>query len=98
MPRSIVYPSERKAVVSRDDGGTAELRYEEGEPMVLIADTDGETIYEGPVRKDGRMVVPEDWRRSVGALMRTMHQAQDGNWQPRKPRPRVVTPPKVQDR
>jgi hypothetical protein len=98
LPRSIVYPKERKAVVSRDDGGMAELRYEEGEAMVMIKDSEGEVLYEGPVRKDGKMVVPSEWRCSVGALMRTMHHAEDGDWKVRRPRPRVVTPPVVRDR
>ena len=98
MPRSIVYPQARKAVVSREDGSTAQLHHEDGEAMVVIRDGDGETIYEGPVRKDGKMVVPRDWKCSVGALMRTMHHAEDDDWKVRRPRPRVVTPPVVRER
>jgi len=98
LPRSIVYPQARKAVVSRDDGGTAELRHDDGEAMVIITDGEGGVIYDGPVRKDGKMAVPDDWRCSVGALMRTMHRAEDGEWKARKPRPRVVTPPVVRER
>ena len=98
LPRSIVYPQARKAVVSREDGSTAQLHHEDGEAMVVIRDGDGEIIYEGPVRKDGKMVVPRDWRCSVGALMRTMHHAEDDDWKVRRPRPRVVTPPVVRER
>lgn len=98
LPRSIVYPKERKAVVSREDGGTAELRHEEGEALVLIKDAEGEVLYDGPLKKDGKMAVPKEWRPTVGALMRTMHQAKSGNWQPRRPRPRVVVPPTTADR
>lgn len=98
LPRSIVYPKERKAVTSREDGSMAELRYEEDVAVVLIVDAEGETIYEGPVKKDGAMAVPDSWRCSVGALMRTMHQAKNGSWQPRRPRPRVVTPPRSESR
>lgn len=98
LPRSIVYPKEQTAVVSREDGGTAELRYEEGDAVVTITDGEGVVLYDGPVRKGGRMVVPRTWRCSVGALMRTMHHAKDNDLNARRPRPRVVTPPVVRER
>lgn len=93
IAKTIVYPQTRTAEYSREDGGVARLVYDGDEPRVVITGADGEEIYAGPVRKDGGFMVPEGWRRSVGALLRTMHHSQQPDWQPRRPRPRVVMPP-----
>lgn len=93
MPRTIVYPRSRTAEVSRQDGSMAKLRYQDGEPVVVIRDASDELIYEGPVREDDELRVPEEWRCPVDALLRTMHRAERPDWKPREPRPRVVTPP-----
>ncbi|MGE9270414.1 MAG: PDZ domain-containing protein [Verrucomicrobiales bacterium] len=94
MPKTIVYPQQRIAEVSREDGGLARLHHVDDEPVVVITDAEGEVIYDGPVRRDGRISVPKSWRCSVGALLRTMDQASESNWHHRrKPRPRVVVPP-----
>jgi hypothetical protein len=92
MPRTIVYPQNRTAEVSRADGGVAKLFYADGEARVSIVDAEGESVYEGPVREGREFRVPKDWHCSVGALLRTMSQAEKSDWKPRRPRPRVVTP------
>lgn len=98
MPRTIVYPQDRTAEVSRADGGIAKLYYADGEARVSIIDAEGESIYAGPVREGGEFRVPKDWRCSVGALLRAMSKAEKSDWKPRRPRPRVVTPDSADDR
>jgi hypothetical protein len=93
MPRQIVYPGKRIAEVTRHDGSVARLSYEGEEALVVIEKTGGEVIYDGPVRKDGHLAVPAEWRCAVGALLRTMERASSDEWKPRQPRPRVVLPP-----
>ena len=93
MPKTIVYPLDRTAEVTREDGSVAKLHYKDNEPHVLIVDAEGKTVYDGPLRKDGMFAVPEEWNCSVGALLRTMHRAKGDQWKPRSPRPRVVLPP-----
>lgn len=93
MPRQIVYPRDRTAEVTRGDGSVARLRYEGDKPVVRIENSAGEEIFEGEVSREGRQAIPEEWRCTVGALIRTMHRSKDKDWQPRAPRPRVVVPP-----
>lgn len=92
MPRQVVYPRDRTAEVTRHDGSIARLRYEGEEALVRIEDADGGEVYDGPLRKDGKFAVPEEWRCTVGALLRSMHRSTDKEWQPRQPWPRVVMP------
>lgn len=94
MPRTIVYPQNRTAEISRGDGGVAKLFYRDEKPHVLITDAAGEQVYEGPVREGNEVLVPKEWRYSVAALLRAMSRAGDAGRKPRQPRPRVVPPAK----
>ncbi len=95
MPRQVVYPGDRTAEITRQDGSIARLRYEEDVAIVRIEDEEGELIFDGPIRQDGRFAVPEDWRCTVGALLRTIHRSEADASNLRRPRPRVVKPPSV---
>lgn len=94
MPRQVVYPKDRTAEITRHDGSVVRLRYESDEAMVRIEDSEGVVLFDGPLKKDGRFAVPDEWRCTVGALLRTLHRSKHKDWRPREPRPRVVTPPK----
>lgn len=93
MPRQVIYPGNRVAEISRKDGSVAKLRYDNERAHVRIAAADGEVIFDGPVERSGEMQVPESWRCAVHALIRTMRRSEERDWQPRRPRPRVVLPP-----
>lgn len=93
MPCSRVYPRERTAELTREDGGVARLRYEDDRPVVSITDKDGKAVYDGPVHEGREWRVPEGWRPAVGAMLRSLYQAENAR-QPRVLRPRVVIPPR----
>ena len=97
LTRQVVFPQDRVAEVTRPDGSVARLRYEEDGPVVRIEDSEGEVVFDGALRQDGRLAVPEEWHSTVGALLRTMHRSEQNDWQPRRPRPRVVRPPSSTD-
>lgn len=92
MPWTKVYPLTRTAELTREDGGVARLRYEDDELVVEIQDAEGALVYQGPVRKDGKWLVPEEWSCPVGALMRSLYRAERSEPALRTPRPRVVMP------
>lgn len=92
MPRTIIYPRARTAEVSREDGSMASLRYDEGVGMVILTGPSGEELYEGPIEKDGVLAVPPEWHGTVAALKRALSHSENPDWQPRRPRPRVVLP------
>ncbi|MEP4078861.1 PDZ domain-containing protein [Haloferula sp.] len=92
MPQVRVTPQERTAEMTKADGSTAKLVYKDGEPHVTIMDAEQKVIYDGPVREDGKFVVPEGWCRSVGGMQRSLYKAKNPDWMPRRPRPRVVRP------
>lgn len=93
MPRQVVYPGNRTAEITREDGSIARLRYEEDVAVVRIEDAEGEVVFDGPIRQEGKFAVPDEWRCTVGALLRTIHRSEQNAWQPRRPRPRVIMPP-----
>jgi hypothetical protein len=97
LTRQVVFPQDRTAEVTRPDGSVARLRYEEDGPVVRIEDSSGEVIFDGALRRDGKFAVPDEWRSTVGALLRSMHRSERDDWQPRRPRPRVVRPPSTAD-
>jgi len=92
MPKTVVYPQSREAELSREDGSTARLKREDDGYSLVIRDAEGEVVYEGPVKRDDGQRVPDEWRCSVGVLIRALHRSEHPDWQPR-PRPRVVVPP-----
>ena len=92
IPQVRVTPQDRTAELTKADGSSAELIYKGEEAYVTIIDADQGVIYEGPVREDGKFVVPDDWSQSVGAMLRSLYKANHPNWMPRRPRPRVVKP------
>jgi hypothetical protein len=96
MPKTVVYPQSREAELSREDGSTARLKREDDGYSLIIRDAEGEVIFEGPLVKGDGLRVPDDWRCSVGTLIRALHRSEHPDWQPR-PRPRVVVPPSSQD-
>jgi len=98
MPKQIIYPQSKTAELSREDGAVATLHYEDEVAHVRIVDAKGEEIYAGPVRRDGHFSVPDGWKCSVGALLRSMHQAGKSDRHPRSPRPRVVIPSESKER
>lgn len=97
LTRQVVFPQDRTAEVTRPDGSVARLRYEDDGPVVRIEDSEGEVIFDGALRQDGKFAVPDEWRSTVGALLRSMHRSERDDWQPRRPRPRVVRPPSTAD-
>ena len=96
MPKTVVYPESRVAELSREDGSTARLKLVDDGYDLLIRDAAGEVVYEGPLKKGDGLRVPDDWRCSVGTLIRALHRSEHPDWQPR-PRPRVVVPPPAAD-
>lgn len=67
LTRQVVFPQDRTAEVTRPDGSVARLRYEDDGPVVRIEDSDGEVIFDGALRRDGKFAVPDEWRSTVGA-------------------------------
>ena len=92
MPKMVVFPQTSVAEVSREDGSTARLTRVESGYQVVIRNEDSTVVYEGPV-SGGEAAVPEEWQRSVDALIRGLRRSEDRNWGQRGARPRVVVPP-----
>ena len=61
---------------------------------VKINGSKDEVIFEGDVSQADKLdKLPEDWRRRIQVLCRTLDQALDGSMMPqRQPQPRVVPP------
>lgn len=93
-PMRLVNVADKTASFSTDEG-KAEVRRVGEIYKVKINTPQDKVIFEGEIASDddlGR--VPEDWRRRIHVLCRTLDQALDGAiMQPRQPRPRVVPPP-----
>lgn len=98
IPQVRVTPLDQTAELTRADGSSGRLSYRDGEAYVVIRSADDEVVYDGPVRKDGRFAVPGEWSDSVGAMMRSLYKANNPEWVPRRPRPRVVVPASGKDR
>lgn len=93
-PMRLVNVADKTASFSNDEGRAVVQR--SGEFFhVKIESSSEELIYEGEISSNGKLdVVPEDWRRRVHVLCRTLDQALAGGMMPqRQPRPRVVPPP-----
>ena len=92
----IVNMEQKTAAISNDKGSALVSRVNGGD-SVKILDKDGEVIFEGVV--SGRpeySAVPQDWRRQVCAMRRSLDHALSAKAAPmRKPRPRIVPPPTV---
>ena len=93
-PMRLVNVAEKTASFSNDEGRAVVQRDEEIY-KVRILGTKDELIFESDIIKgDSLDKVPNDWRRRVQILCRTLDQALDGGMLPqRQPRPRVVPPP-----
>lgn len=93
-PMRLVNVAEKTASFSNDEG-RAIVRRDEEIYKVKILGTKDELILETEITKgDSLDKVPNDWRRRVQILCRTLDQALDGGMLPqRQPRPRVVPPP-----
>lgn len=92
IPQVRVTPQDRTAELTRADGSSAKLFYKGEDPHVTILGADLKVIYDGPLRDEGHFAVPDDWTRSVGAMLRSLYKANNPSWEPRRPRPRVVIP------
>ncbi|NQW99584.1 PDZ domain-containing protein [bacterium] len=92
-PMRLVNVAEKTASFSADEGRAVVRR--EGEVYkVRIDGPTNEQIFDGEVAQGGALEhVPDEWRRRVKVLCRTLDQALDGGMLPqRQPRPRVVPP------
>lgn len=93
-PMRVVNVAEKSASFSADEGKAVVRR--DGEIFkVKISDPKDEVVFEGELSKDENLdQLPENWRRRVEVLCRTLDQALAGGMMPaRQPRPRVVPPP-----
>lgn len=93
-PMRLVDVADKTASFSNDEG-RAIVRREHEIYTVKIVGLKDETIFEGELIKgDSVDKVPEEWRRRIQVLCRTLDQALDVGMLPqRQPRPRVVPPP-----
>jgi hypothetical protein len=92
-PMRIVNIAEKSASFSNNEGRAVVRR--DGEIFkVKIDGLKGAVIFEGDLSDDdGLEQVPENWRRKIHVLCRTLDQTLDGsNPSQRQPRPRVVPP------
>lgn len=92
-PMRVVNMAEKSASFATDEG-RAVVRREGDAYRVSIHGPANETIFDGEISKDSTFEsVPENWRRKVQVLCRTLEQALNGTMVPhRQPRPRVVPP------
>ncbi|MEO5914259.1 MAG: S1C family serine protease [Luteolibacter sp.] len=97
-PMRVVNVSEKIASFKEDefteDERTATVHREGDVYKIKIQGAKNLVIYEGELSKDGGLdKIPENWRRKIQVLCRTLDQAIDGNTETeRQPRPRVVPP------
>ena len=93
-PMRVVNVAEKSASFSNDEGRAVVRR--DGEIFkVKIDGLKGAVIFEGDLSGDEALQqVPENWRRKIQVLCRTLDQTLDGGvLSQRQPRPRVVPPP-----
>jgi hypothetical protein len=91
LPMRVVNVAEKSASFSADEGEAVVRR--EGEAYhVKISGPNDEAIFEGELPKDGGLdKLPEQWRKKIQVLCRTLDQALESGMIPqRQPRPRVV--------
>ncbi len=92
-PMRVVNVAEKSASFSADEGKAVVRR--DGEIFkVEIVGLTGSKIFEGDLSPDENLdKIPEEWRRRIQVLCRSLDQALDGRILPqRQPRPRVVPP------
>jgi hypothetical protein len=93
-PMRVVNVAEKSASFSNDEGSAVVRR--DGEIFkVKIDGLKGAVIFEGDLSNDeGLAQLPENWRRKIQVLCRTLDQTLAGGMLPqRQARPRVVPPP-----
>jgi hypothetical protein len=92
-PMRLVNVADKTASFSADEG-KAEVRRDGETYQVKIDDARDKVIFEGEIASDDELEkIPEEWRRRIHVLCRTLDQALDGGMIPqRQPRPRVVPP------
>jgi hypothetical protein len=93
-PMRVVNVAEKSASFSNDEGRAVVRR--DGEIFkVKIDGLKGALVFEGDLLNDeGLDQVPENWRRKIQVLCRTLDQTLAGGMLPqRQPRPRVLPPP-----
>ena len=93
-PMRVVNVAEKSASFSNDEGRAVVRR--DGEIFkVKIDGLKGAVVFEGDLLNDeGLDQVPENWRRKIQVLCRTLDQTLAGGMLPqRQPRPRVLPPP-----
>ncbi|MES2661601.1 MAG: S1C family serine protease [Verrucomicrobiota bacterium] len=97
-PMRVVNVSEKIASFKEDEftenERTATVQRDKDVYLIKIQGPKNQIIYEGELSKDGGLdKIPENWRRKIQVLCRTLDQAIDGNMATeRQPRPRVVPP------
>lgn len=92
-PMRVVNVAEKSASFSAEEGKAVVRR--DGEIFkVEIVGLAGGMIFEGDLSPDEKLdKIPEEWRRRIQVLCRSLDQALDGSMLPkRQPRPRVVPP------
>ncbi len=92
-PMRVVNVSEKSASFTADEG-TATVHRDGEIYEIRITGPEDKPIYEGQLSKEsGLEQIPEDWRRRIQVLCRTLDHAIGGDMSVRQPRPRVVPPP-----
>lgn len=93
-PLRVVNVAEKSANFTFEDEGKAVVSRAGDQYQVKIQGTKEETIFEGNLAKDASLdAVPEQWRKRVQVLCRTLDAALDGNLMaPREPKPRQAPP------
>jgi hypothetical protein len=93
-PMRIVNIADKSASFSAD-GCQASVRRDGDIFKVRIEGPKSELIYDGELAQESNLQqIPEEWRRRIEILCRTLDQALTGALLPeRQPRPRVVPPP-----
>lgn len=96
-PLRVVNVAGKSASFSSADEGSAAVSRDGETYKVKIHGLKDEVVFEGELAKDEKLEqVPENWRRRISVLCRTLDQALDGNMMPqRQPQPRIAPPEAV---
>jgi hypothetical protein len=94
-PTRIINVPSRTASIDNEDG-KAELTMDRRGVQLVISDSLGRTIHEGPLFDNrGRIAVPVEWRERVESLHAALLESMQSAQSPRRPRLRVI--PKLPD-